>query len=51
VAEQALKRIAELYTVEAQARDGSEEARLALRQQEALPRLNRDFPLEPFQGG
>ena len=39
VADEALKRIAELYAIEAQARDGSEEARLALRQQEALPKL------------
>jgi len=40
VAEEALKRIAELYAVEAQAHDGSVEARLALRQQAALPKLN-----------
>ena len=39
VAEEALKRIAELYAVEAQAREGDATARLALRQQEARPRL------------
>ena len=40
VAEEALRRIGELYAVEAKARDGDEAARLALRQQEALPKLN-----------
>ena len=40
VAEEALRRIGELYAIEAQAREGREEARLALRQQEALPKLN-----------
>ncbi len=40
VAEEALQRISELYAVEAQTREGSEEARRALRQQEALPKLN-----------
>jgi transposase len=39
VAEEALRRIGELYAIEAQARDGDAAARLALRQQEALPRL------------
>lgn len=40
MAEEALQRISELYAVEAQTREGSEEARRALRQQEALPKLN-----------
>src|ERR1035437_2834492 len=40
VAEEALRRIGELYAIEKQAHEGSEEARLALRQQEALPKLN-----------
>jgi len=40
VAEEALQRIGELYAIEALAREGGEEARLALRQQEALPKLN-----------
>ena len=39
VAGEALKRIAELYAVEAQARDDDATARLALRQRESLPRL------------
>ena len=39
VAEDALRRIAELYTVETQAREGDATARRALRQQESLPRL------------
>ncbi|KAB2968092.1 MAG: IS66 family transposase [Zoogloea sp.] len=39
VAEEALRRIAELYAIEAQARDADAAVRLALRQQEALPRL------------
>jgi hypothetical protein len=34
-----LRRIGELYAIEAQAKDGDPAARLALRQQEALPRL------------
>ncbi|MBK9027872.1 MAG: transposase [Propionivibrio sp.] len=41
VAEEALRRIGELYAVEAKARDGDEGGSpLALRQQEALPKLN-----------
>jgi transposase len=39
VAEEALRRIGELYGIEARARDGDEVARLALRQEEAMPRL------------
>lgn len=39
VAEGALWRIGELYAIEAQARDGDMATRLALRQQEAMPRL------------
>ncbi|HWW07995.1 IS66 family transposase [Collimonas sp.] len=39
VAEEALLRIGQLYAIEAQARDGDMAARLALRQQEAVPRL------------
>ncbi len=39
MAEEALKRIGELYAIEVQARDGDAAARLALRQQEARPRL------------
>lgn len=39
VAEEALRRIAELYAIEADAREGDVAARRALRQQEALPRL------------
>lgn len=39
VAEEALRRIAELYAIEADAREGDAAARRALRQQEALPRL------------
>ena len=39
VAEEALRRIGELYAVEALARDGDVAARLALRQQESLPKL------------
>jgi len=39
VAEDALLRIGQLYAIEAQARDGDMAARLALRQQEAVPRL------------
>lgn len=39
MAEEALRRIGELYAVEALAREGSEEARLALRQEESLPKL------------
>ena len=39
VAEEALRRIGELYAIEAQARDDTVAARLALRQQEARPRL------------
>jgi transposase len=39
VAEEALLRIGQLYAVEAQARDGDMAARLALRQQEAMPLL------------
>jgi len=39
VAEEALRRIGELYGIEAQARDGDAVARLALRQEEAVPRL------------
>lgn len=39
VAEEALRRIGELYAVEARARDGDITARLTLRQQEAVPRL------------
>ena len=35
-----MRRIGELYAAEAQAREVGEEARLALRQQEALPKLN-----------
>jgi hypothetical protein len=34
-----LRRIGELYAIKAQAKDGDPAARLALRQQEALPRL------------
>ena len=41
VAVEALRRIGELYAIEAQARDGDAAARLALRQQEALPRLTQ----------
>ena len=40
VAEEALRRIGELYAIEAQVHDSDEAARLALRQQEALPKLN-----------
>jgi transposase len=40
VAEEALRRIGELYAIEAQAREGDVAARLALRQQEAMPKLN-----------
>ncbi len=40
VAEEALRRIAELYAIEAQTRDADAAVRLALRQQEALPRLS-----------
>ncbi|MBP8195184.1 MAG: IS66 family transposase [Azonexus sp.] len=40
VAEAALRRIGELYAIEAQARDGDADARLALRHQEAAPKLN-----------
>jgi len=39
IAEEALRRIGELYAVEAQARDGDAAARLALRQRDAMPRL------------
>ena len=39
VAEEALLRIGQLYAIEAQARDGDMDARFALRQQEAMPRL------------
>jgi transposase len=39
VAEEALRRIGELYAVEAQAHDGDAAARLTLRQQDAMPRL------------
>ena len=39
VAEDALRRIAELYAIEDEVREGNAAARLALRQQEALPRL------------
>lgn len=39
VAEEALRRIGELYAIEAQVGDGDAAARRALRQQEALPRL------------
>jgi len=39
VAEEALRRIGELYAIEARARDSDATARLALRQREALPRL------------
>ena len=39
VAEEALRRIGELYAVEAQARDETVATRLALRQQESLPKL------------
>ena len=39
VVDEALRRIGELYAIEAQARDSDETTRLALRQQEALPRL------------
>lgn len=39
VAEEALRRIAELYAIEAEAREGDAAARRAVRQQEALPRL------------
>ena len=39
VAEEALRRIGELYAIEARARDGDEVARLALRQEAAMPRL------------
>lgn len=39
VAEEALRRIAELYAIEDEAREGDMAARRALRQQEALPRL------------
>lgn len=38
-AEEALRRIAELYAIEAQARDGDVSARLTIRQQEAAPKL------------
>lgn len=38
-AEEALRRIGELYAIEKQAHDGDMAARLALRQQEAVPRL------------
>lgn len=40
VAHEALQRIGELYAIEAQARDGDTNTRLALRQQEALPKLS-----------
>lgn len=39
VAEEALRRIGELYAIEARARDGDDLVRLALRQAEAMPRL------------
>jgi transposase len=39
VAAEVLRRIGELYAIEAQARDGDVAARLALRQQEAAPKL------------
>ena len=39
VAHEALRRISELYAIEAQAHDGATSTRLALRQQEALPKL------------
>lgn len=39
VAQEALRRIAELYAIEAEAREGDAAARWVLRQQEALPRL------------
>ncbi len=39
VADEALRRISELYAIEAQARDRDVAARLALRQQESLPKL------------
>jgi transposase len=39
VADEALRRIGELYAIEAQAHDGDETARLVLRQQQALPKL------------
>ena len=39
VAEEALRRIAELYAIEAQARDSDATTRLVLRQQQARPRL------------
>lgn len=39
VAEEALRRIAELYAIEAEAREGDAAARWGLREQEALPRL------------
>ena len=39
VAEEALRRIGELYAIEAQVRDGDVAARYALRQQETLPKL------------
>ena len=40
VAEEALRRISELYAIEAQTRDSDVAARLAFRQQEALPKLS-----------
>ena len=40
VAAEVLRRIAELYAVEVQARDGDVAARLALRQQHAMPKLS-----------
>ena len=39
LAEEALRRIGELYAIEAQAREGDVTARLALRQQAAVPKL------------
>ncbi len=39
IAEEALRRIGELYGIEARAHDGDAVARLALRQEEAMPRL------------
>ena len=40
VAEEALRRIGELYAIETQTRDSDAAARLALRRQEALPKLS-----------
>lgn len=39
LAEEALRRIGELYAIEAQARDGDQVARFTLRQQAAMPKL------------